>query len=140
MIFLLPFVIGIAIAESIEYAHILGAGNAPIVAGDIIRRAWFQRWGGIPGAELTIKLVEQDVTVIAHTNKDDMQNLPQRVRFQYTGDPGREVFIEGEEHPLWIALFLWTVSAGIVLLCIVPLFRRANPDPDGSEPADSAPA
>lgn len=62
--------------------------------------------------------------MVAETNKQAMQDLPEHVRFHYTGNPDREVFIEGEEQPLWMALFLWVVSAGIVAFWIVPLFWR----------------
>lgn len=124
-----PFALGIAVWQSVEYVHILGAGDAPIVEGDIIRREDYSR-AGIPGGKLTIRLVGQNITVTANTNKVAMKDLPQRVRFQYTGDPDREVFIEGEEHPLWVALFLWIVSAGILLFCILPCFLKPIPHED----------
>lgn len=122
----LPFAIGLAAWQSVESIHILGAGDAPIVDGRIVQREKIRYWGGIPGGKLTIELAGQDVTVIARTNLDALQTLPDAVRFQYTGVAGREVFLEGEEHPLWVAVFLWAVSAGTIAFCIVPNFRSAQ--------------
>lgn len=132
LIFVLPFAIGIAAGETVEYIHILGAVDAPIVEGTIVRREEFRRWGGVPAGKLTIELADQEVSVIARTNKEAMKKLPDKVRFQYTGDPEREVFIEGEEHPFWVALFLWAVSAGIVAFCIAPFFLPVQFDSQAS--------
>jgi hypothetical protein len=124
LIVALPFAIGIAAWHTQEYLHLRGALGAPVVDGVVIRREEFRRFGGIPAGRLSIRIVGTDTVVIAETNKQSMQTLPGRVRFHYTGDPGREVFVEGEGHPLWVALFLWVFSVGIVAFCIVPLFRR----------------
>jgi hypothetical protein len=130
LLVILPFAIWIAATNTAEYLHIRGAGEAPVVEGDIINRAEYRHSGGIPGGKLTIQIVGQPATVTAITNKDAMKSLPQRVRFHYTGDPSREVFIEGEENPLWIALLLWVVSAGIILFWVVPYFLRPFPTDD----------
>ena len=124
LIFVLPFAIGIAAWETQEFLHAWRAQGAPIVEGDVIKREEFRRFGGIPAGRLSIRIVGSDALVIAETNKAAMQALPERVRFHYTGDPDREVFVEGEEHPLWVALFLWVASAGIIVFCIVPWFWR----------------
>jgi hypothetical protein len=129
LIVTLPFAIAIAAWQTQEYVHLRGALGTPVVDGDVIRREEFRRFGGIPAGRLSIRIVGTDTIVIAETNKQKMQELPGRVRFHYTGDPSREVFVEGEGHPLWVALFLWVFSAGILAFCIVPLFRR-EPLPD----------
>jgi hypothetical protein len=125
LLFALPFFIGIAIWESAECIHILDAGDAPVVEGIIVEREEFRRWGGIPAGKLTVELAGETTTVIARTNKTAMEELPERVRFQYTGDPKREVFIEGEENPFWVALFLWLVSGGIVAFWVARVRSRS---------------
>lgn len=117
LLLILPFAIGIAINDTVEFIHILGAGDSPIVDGRIVSREEYRRWGGTPAGKLTIQIADTETIVVARTNRAAMSELPDEVRFQYTGDPDREVFIEGEEHPLWVALFLWAVSACIVVLC-----------------------
>ena len=126
LIFILPFAIGIAAWETRESLHLWGALAAPIVEGDVIRREQFRRFGGILAGRLSIRIVGTDTVVIAETNGQAIRELPARVRFRYTGDRGREVFVEGEEHPLGVALVLWLVSAGILAFCIVPLFSRES--------------
>jgi hypothetical protein len=126
MIFILPFAMGIAVWETHEFVHLCGAMGATVVEGDVIRRQEFRRFGGIPAGRLSIRIVGTDTVVIVETNKQAMRDLPERVRFRYTGDPKREVFVEGEEHRLGVALFLWVVSAGIAAYVIVPLLQRRN--------------
>jgi hypothetical protein len=127
LIVVFPFAIWIAVTHTSEYLHLRGAMDSPIVEGDIISRQKTRRSGGIPAGQLTIQIVGEKTTVTAITNLDDMKKLPRRVRFHFTGDPNREVFIEGEEHPFWVALFLWIASAGILLFCILPFFWKPFP-------------
>ncbi len=141
LIVALPFAVVLAAWHAQEYLHVWGARNAPVVEGDVMRREQFRRSGGIPAGRLSIRIVGTDTMVVAETNKQAMQELPDRVRFHYTGDPNREVFVEGEEHPLWVALFLWVASAGIVVFCVLPLFPHSRKAPDSAvsaAPAGSA--
>lgn len=124
MLFVLPFALALAVEETVAYAHVWGVRDAPFVEGDVIHREAFRRFGGVPAGRLSIRIVGTDTVVIAETNKQALRELPARVRFRYNGDPWREVFVEGEEDPFWVALFLWVVSAGIVACCILPRCRR----------------
>ena len=48
-----------------------------------------------------------------------MTDVPDEVRFHYSGDPAREVFLfEHEENPYWILLTCWGLSALLVLLLV----------------------
>jgi hypothetical protein len=123
MLAVLPFALGLAIWHTVEFVHLCGAWHAPVVEGTVIDRKPIRRFGGIPAGQLSIRIAGTDTVVVARTNKHAMKELPDQVQFRYTGDPNREVFIQGEEHPLWVALFLWVVSAGIVVFCLLPFFR-----------------
>lgn len=127
LIVCLPFTLGLAIVYTIEHGHILGAGNAPLVEGQIVQREQTRRWGGIPAGKVTVRLLDEDVVVSAITLRSDMQKLPERVCFRYTGDPNREVFIEGEENPLWVTLLCWAMSVGIFVFCVLPRLRNRKP-------------
>ena len=115
----------IAVWHTAEAWHVLGATRSPLVAGEVIRREPWRRFGRVPAGRLSIRILGSDTVVVAETDRTALEGLPHRVRFHYTGDPGREVFVEGEEQPLWVALFLWAVSGGLILvLCGGPLLRR----------------
>ncbi len=69
----------IAIGDTIESVHVLGARSSP-VEGTIIKREQFSRWG-IPAGKLTVQIPEQGDTVTAITNTDSMKELPAKSDF-----------------------------------------------------------
>jgi hypothetical protein len=92
LIFVLPFAIGIASWQTCELIHRLGARGDPITDGEVTSREEFRSFGGIPAGRLSIRVVGTDTVVIAETNAQAMQELPDRVRFHYTGEaPGQRV-------------------------------------------------
>jgi hypothetical protein len=124
LLVLLVFAVPLAVWFTAEWLHVAAAGGSPVVEGEVVRREETRRLGGIPAGQLTIRIDGTDTLVTADTNRDAVRDLPDRVRFHYTGDPGREVFVEGEENPLWGALILWAITLGITLFCFYPLLRR----------------
>ena len=105
-----------------EYYHNWEARNAPLVEGDVIRRDVVESLGGFRHmGRMTIRIVETNTLVIAETNSTDLKELPNRVQFHYTGDPSREVFVEGEEDPFWVALVNLVGSIAIIWFCVLPL-------------------
>ena len=84
--------------------------NAPIVTGHIISRLPIREYS-VPRVDFTIRIDGTDTEVHAHTQRYLMTKVPEVVRFHYSGDPSRQVFLfEQEENPYWICLFLWGVS------------------------------
>jgi len=85
--------------------------SSPVVAGRVIARAPITEWG-IPGADFTIELDNSRVVVHAHTQRYLLDRVPDQVRFHYSGNPSRPVYLfEHEENPLWIGLFCWGAAA-----------------------------
>lgn len=119
---LLPFLLFIAIVESMEYYHNWGVRNAPEVQGQVIKRETISSLNGFRNTgRMTVRIADSNVEVIAATNSTDLKELPDMVRFRYGGDPSREVFIEGEEDPFWVSLILWAGSFAIIWFCLRPL-------------------
>src|ERR1700730_154173 len=85
--------------------------NSPVVTGNVIARAPITEWG-VPRADFTIEIPSTLEMVHAHTQRYLMNQIPDQVRFHYSGDPSRQVFLfEHEENPLWIGLFCWAAAA-----------------------------
>jgi hypothetical protein len=76
---------------------------------------------GIPAGRLTLQVDATGVTVFAVTNWSEITDMPQQVRFHHSGTPGEEVFVEGEENPIWVALIL--IGMLIVLIVIRQTFK-----------------
>ena len=113
-LFVLVFAVLIGAVEFAEWLPIFAVRNAPIVTGTIVAREPIQRYGGVPGVDFTIRLAP-GVEVHAQGGRYLMERVPEQVRFRYSGDPTREVFLfEHEENPLWIFLFLWGVSLFLI--------------------------
>jgi hypothetical protein len=93
----------------------LAESDAPIATGNITARVPITEWG-VPRVDFTIELADNpQVVVHAHAQRYLIDKVPQQVRFRYTGDPAREVFLfEHEENPVWIALVCWS-GAGFLL-------------------------
>jgi hypothetical protein len=124
LLWVAAFGLGIAVWESGESIHLLAALPYPVVEGEVISREPFKRFGGIDAGRLKVRIVGSNTVVTAETNRPDLKNLPHCVRFRYTGDPGREVFLWGEENPVWVALFLYIASGVILLVVLAPVPRR----------------
>lgn len=89
----------------------LAVSNAPIVTGIILDRTPISDWG-IPSVDYRIEVPETNEIVHASTQKYLMDKIPDEVRFHYSGDPLRPVYLfEHEENPLWIWLYSWAWSA-----------------------------
>jgi hypothetical protein len=91
------------------------ARNAPIVSGHIISREP-TRWLSIPRVDFTIRIDGSGTIVHARTQRGMMTKVPEIVRFHYTGDPTRNIFLfEQEMNPGWIVLFFWGSSLLLAL-------------------------
>ena len=106
------------VAHFFEWLPVFATRNAPIVDGRIIARNPIRRLGIVPSADFTIRLEDSDTIVHAHTQRYLMQEMPDTVRFHYSGDPAREVFLfEEEESPLaiFVVCFVGSAFLGYVL-------------------------
>jgi hypothetical protein len=63
--------------------------------------------------------------VFARVSKTALANAPSRVQLHFSGDPTRQVFLEGEDNPLWIVLILW--GSPVVLLILYNVLK-GKPD------------
>ena len=99
-----------------EAFQILRVINAPIVTGDVLSTAPVKIWG-MPRTDITIQIQGSTTQVHAITGGYLLPTLPKSVRFHYSGDPSREVFLfEHEESPFWIILLCWGSAAFFLLL------------------------
>jgi hypothetical protein len=79
---------------------------SPIVTGMVVDRAAHDEW-----ADFAIALPDSSVIVHARTQRYLLDKVPVKVRFHYSGDPSRQVYLfEHEENPLWIGLFCWALA------------------------------
>ena len=113
------------VAHVFEWLPVFATRNAPIVDGRIIARNPIRRIGFVPGADFTIRIEESGTIVHAQTQRYLMQDMPDTVRFHYSGDPAREVFLfEEEESPL--AIFVVCFVGSAFLSYILFRYRRSS--------------
>src|SRR3954469_14574531 len=93
------FAIPISAWEFTEWCHVHAASKYPLVDGRIVNRTDYRRWGGVPATRLTIQTADGKVQVMAKETRHNTDRDSELVQFHYSGDPGREVFIEGGESP-----------------------------------------
>ena len=109
-----------------ESAHIFAVRNEPIVTGHVVAREEI-KYFSMPRADFTIRIDGTQTEVHAQTGQyllygSNCQRtiIPEVVRFHYSGDPAREVFLfEYEGSPYWIALFFWGATAFLVVILVV---------------------
>jgi hypothetical protein len=89
----------------------LAVSRSPVFTGTVVARTPITEWS-VPRVDFAIKIAGSPDVVHAHTQRYLLSKIPNRVRFRYSGDPSRLVYLfEHEENPLWIGLFCWTTSA-----------------------------
>lgn len=80
--------------------------NKPIVEGHVLARAPC-KYDSAPGVDFTIRL-DNGVQVHAMTGRYLLNKIPGTVRFHYSGDPRKIVFLfEYQENPLLLYLVCW---------------------------------
>jgi hypothetical protein len=113
------------IAHFIEWLPVFATRNSPVVSGRIVARDPVRRLGFVPGADFTIRVEESGTIVHARTQRYLMQEMPDTVRFHFSGDSAREVFLfEEEESPLaiFIVCFVGSTFLGYILF----RYRRSS--------------
>jgi hypothetical protein len=109
----------------LDFIHILAVRNAPIVTGHIVAQKPIQRFL-LRRVDFTIQIDGTNTEVHACTERYLMYKNLKDVRFHYSGDPSREVFLfEYESNPIWMALEVW-VPLLIGVLLIIVYFRNAG--------------
>jgi len=105
--------------------QILSDLNAPIVDGSVISRKPVHLYNFFPRADFTILINGTDARIHAITGRYLLDEIPNKVRFHYSGDPAKEVFLfEYEENPCWILLFCWGIS--VVCAIILRVSRKSE--------------
>ena len=100
----------------VSWLKIAGERNFPIVAGRVLERTPCKDWG-VPSVDFTIEVVGEHAHVHSITGKYLMTRVPEIVRFHYSGNPERKVFLfEYAENPLWIWLFCWSLGVFFLML------------------------
>jgi hypothetical protein len=100
----------------VKSVHIFAVRNAPIVTGHIVAREPFLHFS-MPRTDFTIRIDGTQTEV--HAYPPDTE-IPEVVRFHYSGDPAREVFLfEYEEPYYWITLFFWGGTAFLVVILVI---------------------
>lgn len=117
----LGFLFGIV--ALVEWLPNFTGRSFPVVGGKIVQRQAFQQWS-MPRVDFTITVDDSKDVVHAFAQGDLINKVPEKVRFHYTGDPAREVFLfEHEEDPFWIMVIVWGCSA---LLLMIVIYRFVN--------------
>jgi hypothetical protein len=102
----------------------LAVTRSPVITGNVVARTPIMEWG-VPRADFTIEIPGSAVVVHAHTQRYLLKQIPAQVRFHYSGDPSRQVYLfDHEENPLWIGLTCWAVSAVLGAPCVLLLRAR----------------
>ena len=108
--------------------------HAPVVGGSVISRKPVRLYNTFPRAEFTIQIDGTNTKVHAITGKYLLDEVPNKVRFHYSGDSTKDVFLfEYEENPIWIFLFCWSISA--VCFFVLRFLGKSLPDSFSSREA-----
>lgn len=100
---------------AVEAVDVFAVRNAPVVTGHVVSRTPIQQFL-MPRADLTIRIDGTDAVVHARIPRDLMAKAPEAVRFHYSGDPSREVFLyELETDPWWAVLIFWGGALIVIL-------------------------
>lgn len=102
-----------------DFVHMFTVRNAPIVTGHIIAQKRIRQFL-LPRVDFTIQIDGTNTEVHAITERSLLYKNLKDVRFHYSGDPAREVFLfEYESNPIWMVLEVWGPLLILVLLIIV---------------------
>jgi len=66
--------------------------RAPVVEGSVVSRKLIRLYDVLPRVDFTIQIDGKDVKVHAITGKYLLDEVPNKVRFCYSGDPAKDVF------------------------------------------------
>lgn len=103
--------LALAIVMGVESYDILRDWGAPVVSGQVVSRVL------VPDrirrrTDFTIRIDGTTTEVHAHPPKYLLNLIPTSVKFHYTGDPSRTVFLfEHDEKPWWICLVMVALSS-----------------------------
>ncbi len=121
---------------SADALRVFEARNAPIVSGRVIARTPV-RESSVPRVDFTIQITGLGTKVHAHTGRYLMNKIPDVVRFHYTGNPERDVFLfEHEHNPYWIVALFWGAALIFIALVASPRLQKAL-GWSGSEPHET---
>jgi len=118
----LPVLMYIGALAAAQAAHRWAVRDAPLANGNIVLSQPGNYWG-VPTRRLSVQMADGVTTVLAETSQWFAGQAPIQVRFRYDGDPNREVTIEGEGNPLWVALGCWTAVLAIILKHVIPMLK-----------------
>jgi hypothetical protein len=108
-----------------ELVHIFTVRNAPIVKGHIVTHKRIRQFL-LPRVDFTIQIDGTITEVHAIADRYLMYKNLKDVRFHYSGDPAREVFLfEYESNPIWMALIIWGLFLIAGVLTIIS-YRKAG--------------
>ena len=125
MVFVIVLAVLAGAVFSLEAIHVFEVRNAPIVSGHVVSREPIQQYS-VPRADFTIRIDGGEMEVHAHTQRYLISKVPDVVRFHYSGDPAREVFLfEHEENPYWVVLFCWGTALALAVSMRVKAVRHA---------------
>lgn len=104
LLVLSAFFLALGLFKLNAWTKIFEDRNHPVVTGRVTERLPM-KLGGPAQVVFKIELDNSTGFVTAHARQSLLDKVPDRVRFRYSGDPKREVFLfEHEENPLWLAL------------------------------------
>jgi hypothetical protein len=94
----------------------------PLVDGVVVERRPVQVLGFATRTQLTIRVQTEGQHVHAVLSVNASSDIPDVVRFRYSGDPSREVFLEEESSSLTVGLVLLALAIGLVV--VWPFYQR----------------
>jgi hypothetical protein len=108
-----------------DFVHMFTVRNAPVVTGHIVSQNRIKQFL-LPRVDFAIQIDGTNTEVHAITERSLLYKNLKDVRFHYSGDPAREVFLfEYESNPIWMVLEVWVPLFIGVLLIIVGI-RKAH--------------
>jgi hypothetical protein len=104
-----------AVGFSIAAQRRFAVQRLPVVSGHIVARTPIREYS-VPRVDFTIQIDGTDTQVHARMQRKYMNEVPNVVRFHWSGNASREVFLfEYEENPYWCALLCWAATLALSL-------------------------
>ncbi len=100
-----------------EWYQRFAVRSLPLVEGTVIQREPFVVYGFQERVDFSIQVDGSDQVVHARPGRYLINKVPEKVRFRFSGDPAREVFLfEHEEDPFWIMVLCFGGVALVIVL------------------------
>jgi hypothetical protein len=88
--------------------------NGTVVSRSTVKTGYFTTRG-----QLRVRIEPDGPEVMAILSLDSLRDIPQRVTFQFSGDPSREIVLQEESSPLTALVIVGIATLGALLFLLV---------------------